>query len=158
MSETVTDNISDKGWSEEILPAGPETDQKFAISDQGDLLAEGEGEDFVEALKKANPTPEQNPTDKVSPAHTGTVDQDFFNKEEQWTATVIGELPTGETIQIKKKNDNAGAGFYVSYREGLKTVPKPYDGWYTSYDKAEQAARVFLNRSWDEAGATTASS
>jgi len=115
--------------------------------------------DFVEQiLKAAEPAPEQNPTDKVPMADTGRVGQDFFNREEEWSATVLGETPEGKNLQVMKGKGNQSNGFYLGWREGLGDKPKEISGWFTSYDKAEQAGRVYLNKQWDEARATAASS
>lgn len=134
------------------------SDQKTEIEEVSETQSSSEetpSQDFVEALteKTVEPTPEQNPTDKVTPADTGVVGSDFFGGDDDWQATILGELPNGKTVQVKKKTE--GQGYYLCYREGL--TPKDLDGWYTSYDKAEQSGRVYLNRAWDEERAKTAS-
>lgn len=110
-------------------------------------------EDFVQALNFEEPTEEQNPTDVKPQAHEGIVGNDFFDPQGEWAATALGETPDGKTVQVKKRED--GAGYRICYREGL-SKPEGVDGWFTNFEKAEHAGRVFLNRKWDEARASAA--
>ena len=148
VSETRTRN----GWVEEHLPPKPESDEVFGVNEDGAFF-EGKSNDFVQQMN--TPTPEQNPTDRVVPAHKGTVTGDFFGSEQEWTATVIGALPSGKTVQVKK--DPNGSSYYICYREGLERPPGAYGGRYTSYDRAEKDARIFLNQEWDAQGAKATS-
>ena len=141
-----------EGTWEEAPDEQPEITEKLVV---------GEGEvkevsaDFVEALNSA-PSEEQNPSEKISQAHEGIVGQDFFSPQDDWKATVLGQFPTGETLQVMKRP--TGSMYYLAFREGLKKVPAEIQGSYTNYDKAEVAGRVYLNKLWEEQSATAASS
>lgn len=142
--------VSQGTW-EEAPDEQPETTEKLVV---------GEGEvkevpaDFVQAMNQ--PTEEQNPKSKVAPEHEGIVGQDFFTPQDEWKATVLGQFPTGEHLQVMKRAN--GSMYYLAFREGLKSVPKEIQGNYTNYDKAEVAGRNYLNKLWEQQGAETASS
>lgn len=133
------------GWYEEPADA-PGEESKLVIDEDGHVKEAPV--DFVDAMTR-EPTPEQNPTEKVQHDNEGAIGHDFFDRDNQWQAAVLGELPTGKTLQVKQKKDNSGTGFYLCYREGLEKVPPQIGGWFTSYDKAEQAGRTYLNQQWD---------
>ena len=151
--EEASETLSAKGWSEEILTSDKEEDTKLIIKD-GEAV-EMPTQDFVAAMN-AEPTKEQNPTDRVSQEQQGIIGQDFFGTDDVWKATVLGQLPSGEHLQVMKRKENSM--YYLGYREGLKKVDQSIQGSYTSFEKAEQAGRVYLNRVWDEQRATAASS
>lgn len=73
----------------------------------------------------------------------GNISSDFWDQDHEWVATKIGETRDGKTVQVVKRND--GMGYEVNFREG-GAKPSDMEGWFTSYDKAEQAARAYLNR------------
>lgn len=145
-TKEASDSPSSSGWFEEAPDPIVETDEKMIVSEEGEV------QDFVEALN--TPTEEQNPTDKVEQKQEGIIGQDFFDKNNEWSATVLGELPTGEHLQVMKRAEH---GYYLAYREGLKSVPREIQGWWTNYDKAEQAGRVYLNQLWDQDATATSS-
>lgn len=99
---------------------------------------------------KTEPTEEQRPHDSVRAAHEGSIGTNFFDQSEDWKATVIGETPGGAKVQVNKRED--GTGYRISFHEG-GTLPAELSGWFTTYDKAEQAARGYLNRKWEEENA-----
>lgn len=86
-----------------------------------------------------------------NPKDAGPIGNDFWNKDKdgEWHATVIGETPGGKTLQVMKKKD--GAGYLIAFNPGGE-LPRVLQGTWTSYDRAEKAARLWLN----EQHATTA--
>ncbi len=145
--------VTTTGWSEEALPAGEEIPEKLVV---GGGEVKEVSEDFVELMNQ--PTSEQNPKERVPKASDSekAISQDFFDRDQEWKATTLGELPTGQTLQIMKHPKHSG--YYLAYREGLNKVPKEIEGWWTHYDKAEQSGRNYLNRLWDEQSASTSDS
>ena len=115
-------------------------------------------EDGIEKEVPVDPVAElpegANPFEAVSPKPTGQIDSNFFNQEQEWEATIIGQTPEGRTVQVKKRQ--MSHGYEISYRNGA-AVPKELQGWFTSYDVAEKTARTFLNRKWDEVKAEAVS-
>ena len=114
--------------------------------------------DFVpkeETIKVGNttvvfrePTEEQLPTKAVPSADTGFVGQDFFSEGQEWQATSIGQSTTGNELQVVKRM--GGDGYRLRWRDN-GVVKAEFAGWYTTYQKAEEAARLHLALLWDEA-------
>lgn len=80
-----------------------------------------------------------------NPEDSGPIGGDFFENTEvagEWHATVIGQTPGGKTLQVMKKRD--GAGYVIAFNPGGE-LPKELDGVWTTYDRAEKAARLWLN-------------
>ena len=94
------------------------------------------------------PTEQQLPTSNVTRADGGIIGQNYFDSSNEWTATVIGESPRGAALQVTKRPN--GVGYTISYRDG-GNVPNDLSGWFTTYDKAEVAARAYLAGLWDQA-------
>jgi hypothetical protein len=118
-----------------------------------------ESYDFIpkkeEVIKAGNttvvfrePTEEQLPTKEVPMAQSGFIGKDYFSDMNEWQATVIGQTPNGNNLQITKRQE--GTGYELSLRNG-GSMPAKYSGWYTTYEKAEEAARLFLSLQWEEA-------
>lgn len=80
--------------------------------------------------------------EEVPMAEEGHIGGDFWNSDQEWAATQIGQTKGGKTVQVVKRSE--GMGYEVNFREGGEK-PAQLDGWFTSYDKAEQAARTYLN-------------
>lgn len=99
------------------------------------------------------PTDKQRPTSEVPPANEGVVGANFWKADDTWAATAIGETPTGNTLQAVKRAD--GSGYKLSLRDG-GTLPAEFSGWYTSYSKAEEHGRLYLNKQWEEVRASAA--
>lgn len=91
--------------------------------------------------KEVSETPSA-PSDKVPPADTGRIGTDYW-KNDDWQATVIGKTPDGKSVQVVKRQE--GMGYEVNFREG-GNKPADFDGWFTSYDKAEAQARLYLTK------------
>jgi hypothetical protein len=110
-------------------------------------VSETQSSDFVEVLNTQETKEteideaEANPKEKVPMAHQGQIKDDFFNIHEEWTATVLGQLPTGESLQVMKCTGNDSNMYRLAFREGLKSVPNGINGKFTSYDRAESAGR-----------------
>lgn len=100
---------------------------------------------FIEP-EPEEPTAEQRPLDQVPQANTGFIGQDFFTSDDQWAKTVIGELPGGKVVQVVKRAE--GQGYEIQYQGG--NIPAELQGWFTTYEKAEGAARVYLASKWEE--------
>lgn len=94
------------------------------------------------------PTEEQLPTQIVPMDQIGYIGQNFFSDDDEWHSTVIGETPGGAQLQITKCPDTVG--YEMSWRHGGE-MPAALKGWYTSYSKAEVAARTYLHQLWAEA-------
>ena len=94
------------------------------------------------------PTEEELPTKEVPMAESGFIGKDYFSDMNEWQATGVGKTPSGNIVQITKRHE--GTGYELSLRNG-GTMPAKYTGWYTTYEKAEEAARLFLSLQWDEA-------
>jgi hypothetical protein len=94
------------------------------------------------------PTEAELPTKPVPNKDQGIIGQDFFGTGEDWQATSIGESPGGARLQVTKKPE--GTGYILSWRDGGE-LPMHLRGWYTSYDRAEVAARGHLATLWEKA-------
>ena len=129
LAEPVTEPVAEPVAEPEIFTAGETT---VIFKEESDTL---------------------NPKDTVPSKNTGTIGSDYFNSEDQWSATVVGETPTGNPLRIKKRE--GGSGYQLSAEKG--PLPARYQGWYTSYDKAEVDARLYLNQLWEEHGASATS-
>lgn len=94
------------------------------------------------------PTEEELPTREVPRADTGFIGQDFFGEGEQWVATTIGKSPTGNELQVTKRRE--GTGYVLRWSKRGELAAK-FSGWYTTYEKAEEAARLLLSLMWEDA-------
>ncbi len=91
-----------------------------------------------------------NPTAQVTMAHEGVNTSDFWTsrEDEDYKVTTIGKTPGGREVQVKRRE--VGNGYYVEMRGGKN--PKAFEGWHTSYSRAEQEARLYLNKKWEQHG------
>lgn len=131
-----------KTADEEVSEQASNTEVDLSFMD--DDVEHVESSDGQQAVFK-EPTEEQRPSDSVPQEHEGVIGTDFWNSEGDWAATVIGETPDGNKLQVMKRPD--GVGYRIGWRNG-GVVPPECEGWFTSYDKAEQAARTYLNKNW----------
>lgn len=93
------------------------------------------------------PTEEELPTRPRPREDTGFIGQDFFSNDGEWVATSVGQSPAGNALRVVKRRD--GGGYELSWTSG--ELPNHLRGWFTTFDKAEAAARVYLAGLWDEA-------
>lgn len=155
MSEVKTEPAE----ASEIL--SPDTDKQIDEQLEFDFLPQEEAPAEDEAPKKEEviqvgktkvvfrePTEEELPTRAVTRADGGIIGQDFFSQDGEWTATVVGQSPNGNKLQVTKRPD--GVGYILGWRNG-GMVPSKYAGWYTTFEKAEHSARIHLSELWEEA-------
>jgi hypothetical protein len=84
----------------------------------------------------------------MDPEIGGPIRSDFFDEENDWRATKIGETVNGKTVQIMKEPETP---FYrIAFAPGGE-LPKELQGSYTSYDRAEQHARIWLSEHYAQA-------
>lgn len=114
------------------------------------FMAEDSEGDQVEVVFKE---PEQDFTKQIQGEAEGAVTSDFWNTE-GWAATEVGETPNGNLLQIVKRE--GGAGYRLGLRNG-GVLPNEMTGWYTSFQKAEDAGRIWLAQEWDKANAASTS-
>ena len=93
--------------------------------------------------EEASEIPSVKYPDPVPSAEIGGLRSSY--ESEEWVATVIGQTPTGGVLQVLKRSD--GSGYKIGIQGGGRT-PNNLEGWFTSYPKAEQAARLYLNQCW----------
>lgn len=118
--------------------------------------------DFVDGVRKEEvitagdttavfrePTEQDLPTGHIHREDTGYIGKDFFGDDENWKATVVGKSPAGAELAVTKRA--IGNGYELMYRRG--TLPDSLRGWYTTFDKAAEAGRVYLAQLWEEARA-----
>ncbi len=67
--------------------------------------------------------------------------------DEDWTATIVGSTPGGKEVQVTRRE--GANGFKVGFNTGAP-LPVEFQGWFTSYAKAEQAGRLYLNKKWEK--------
>ena len=97
------------------------------------------------------PTEEQLPKEEVPMAQQGYIGKDYFG-DDDWEATTIGEFPAGGLLSVVK--DNTSSFYHLKKSNG--SVAQEYSGMYTSYDRAEKAARQYLATKWEEHNAKAA--
>ena len=132
--------------SYDFLPSEPfkeEATPKKAASKKEEVITTGQTKVIFR-----EPTEEDLPTKEVPLAESGFIGKDYFSDMNEWQATVVGKTPSGNQLQITKRRE--GTGYELSLRNG-GTMPAKYTGWYTTYEKAEEAARLFLSLQWEEA-------
>lgn len=96
------------------------------------------------------PTEEELPTAEVPRADGGFIGKNFFSDEQEWKSTLIGKTPNGAGLHITKRYE--GVGYQLKFDGGM--LPAKLSGWYTTFDKAQTAARTYLSQSWDDARAS----
>jgi hypothetical protein len=85
----------------------------------------------------------------------GPVRGDFFADDGNWHATVIGQTPGGKNVQVMK--DPASAFYMIAFNPGGE-LPVELQGRFTSYDRAELHARIWLNTQYAKAASAKAKS
>ncbi len=100
----------------------------------------------AKVLDKEAVTSMPEPSKAVPQAHEKVTDSTYFSGKTEFASTVVGKNPQGGELQITKRE--LSHGYEVSFRTGGRT-PAELTGWFTSYDIAEKASRVYLNRLWD---------
>ena len=98
-----------------------------------------------EVVEELKPLRDDTPMAVQEDARIGT---DFWNHDDDWEATVIGESPNKKELQVAKRKE--GSGYVLQWRSG-GDLPALYSGWYTSFDKARSAGFVYLNELRDAA-------
>jgi len=107
------------------------------------------------------PSEEEAPWDiagldkEVPNADTGRIGGDFFNSDKEWKETLIGKLPDGGSIFVKK--NKVGSGYTIIKKPGSHP-PKELEGSYTSYFVAEREARNYIAKVIDKYNAKIAAS
>jgi len=102
-------------------------------------------EPAAEAQEESKPLRNDTP---MAVQEDGRIGTDFWNNEDDWEATVIGESPNKRELQVAKRKE--GSGYVLQWRQGGE-LPALYSGWYTSYDKARTAGFIYLNELRDAA-------
>ena len=74
------------------------------------------------------------------------VGSDFWTDDGDWKATVVWTTPGGADLQVVKRSE--GAGYKLQYSTG-GVLPGIYSGWYTSFDKAKEAAIAYMNETYN---------
>lgn len=74
--------------------------------------------------------------------NNGFVGSDFFDTEGNWHATIIGTTPGGKKVQVMK--EGIGSFYRIAFSSGGE-LPKELQGSFTSYDRAEKHARIWLS-------------
>ena len=138
-----TQEVSQEQKEVSETPSDTSNDVDLSFMDE-DKVEEIEVGDTTVVFKE--PTKEQRPKDTVRNEHEGTIGTDFWNPEGDWKSTVIGETPNGGRLQVMKREE--GVGYRLAWQNG-GVLPPECEGWFTSYDKAEQSARAYLNRIWE---------
>jgi len=134
-----------KGQSE--LPTGSET-LKVGDTETVFLPQEDEVEEWpVAGASQGDYVPGNKPTRQEN---EGQIGSDFWDKKDDWDSTVVGALPGGKEIQIKK-NPN-GTGYFINCKQGSPVAPE-LKGMWTSFHLAEVAIKAYLGRKHDEANA-----
>lgn len=118
--------------------------------DESFLAVDVEGEPTEVVFKE----PEQDFSQEIKQEAEGIVGSNFWDNSD-WAATAIGETPNGNVLQIVKRED--GAGYKLGLRNG-GNLPNEMTGWYTSFQKTEDAGRIWLAQEWDKANAASAGS
>lgn len=90
-----------------------------------------------------------------NPQGDGPIKADYFNDEGDWHATVIGLTPNGKRVQVMK--DPASSFYTIAFAPGGE-MPVELKGKFTSYDRAEQHARVWLSAQYGKAASAAAKS
>jgi hypothetical protein len=131
----------------------PSQDTEIPLEDQYDFLPQEEAAPDNAPKKQEEvtfrePTEEELPRERVARSDSGFIGQNFFGEGDDWVATVVGTSPTGNSLQVTKKQD--GVGYQLNWRDG-GSMPAHLTGWYTTFDKAEVAARVHLHELWEKA-------
>ena len=87
----------------------------------------------------------KNDHDDVTPIQQedgiSRVGSDFWDHDGDWKSTAVGSIGN-KTLHIAKRSD--GSGYKLQFAEG-GDLPPLYSGWYTSFDKAQNAAQEYLN-------------
>jgi hypothetical protein len=96
------------------------------------------------------PTEQELPIERVPREDGGFIGQDFFTEDQEWKKTTIGKTPGGMEIAVIKRRD--GVGYELSSGVNGGRLPSRLEGWFTTYDKAEVAARTYLHELWDQKG------
>lgn len=78
----------------------------------------------------------------MSATEGAKIGSDFWDPDQEWVATSIGKTESGNEVQVIKRT--GGSGYELRLKDGGH-LPAIYTGWYTSYDKARDAATEFLN-------------
>lgn len=132
MNETQDQTMEENGLGlqTDFLPTDNE-----GVSEQPSEPVETEVAEAPEAYQDPGEVP-------MAEQEDARIDSDFWNQDDEWKATVIGETPTGNEVQVAKRPE--GSGYILQLRKGGE-LPAAYKGWYTSYDKARDAGRVYLN-------------
>ena len=133
-----------EAWTEtkEVLEQPSDIDTSFFPEDSEVLEKDGVTAAFVE------PTEEQLPKEEVPMAQQGYIGKDYFGDDE-WEATTIGEFPMGGILSVVKDKTSS----FYRLKKSNGSVAQQYAGMYTSYDRAEKAAREYLAATWEERNA-----
>lgn len=95
------------------------------------------------------PTEKELPTSPVAREDGGFIGKDFFTDANEWKSTLVGNTPNGAGVSIVKRPE--GTGYKLS---STGSLPESLKGWFTTYQKAEEAARVYLVGMWEKARAS----
>ncbi len=128
----------------------PEEASELPSESEPEAPAEFEAPEEVPATEGVQPEKGDNPTSSVVMKHEGVNTSSFWDipDENDYKVTLIGKTPGGKEVQVKRRE--VGNGYYVEMRGGAN--PKEFDGWHTSYDRAEREARLYLNKKWEQHG------
>lgn len=103
------------------------------------------------------PVQDYTPLTEATPmaAGDGIIKQDYFADDGDWHATLIGTTPGGKKLQVMK--DPESSFYLIAFNPGGE-LPADLQGRFTSYDRAELHARIWLNEQYAKAASAKAKS
>lgn len=121
------------------MQASPETPEVSSLQ-----TTNPDYDQFVSEEVEIFGTPSQDFSTPVqmTSENSGFVGQDFFDNEGNWHATIIGTTPGGKKLQVMK--NEMGSFYRIAFSPGGQ-MPSELEGNFTSYDRAEKVARVWLS-------------
>ena len=75
------------------------------------------------------------------------VDSNFWEPDDEEERTVIGKRPNGQTMCVVRRKEG---GYRITTEKLEGNFDPRYQGWFTSYGKAEAHCRDILNQERDE--------
>lgn len=99
--------------------------------------------------------PDFSETIEQNPQNGGPIGSDFFDTENEWRATKIGETVNGKGVQVMKDLESS---FYIIAFSSGGELPAGLQGKFTSYSRAEVHARSWLSDHYAKAASASAKS
>ncbi len=113
---------------------------------------------FLEQEDEVIEWPVYDPLTEATPKaveERGYIGGDFFGDDGNWHATVIGITPGGKKVQVMK--DPVSSFYTIAFNPGGE-LPSELKSSFTSYDRAELHARIWLNEQYAKAASAKAKS